>query len=147
MPEKGMKKLVYASKNKTDDGKNVVSIHRMDDGYVFHFAGSIDFHLSSTTIVAYLLDPAYPYLVEILLRGEIFSIWLELHGILTIHALAAVVNDKALGFLSTNKSGKSGLAAALSQHGHPFLTDDLLPIENRDDHFLANRLPCNADVV
>jgi hypothetical protein len=133
----GTKKLIYASKNKTDDGESVISIQRMDDGHVVHFAGSVDFYLSSDTIIAHLLDPACRYMVEILLLGEIFSLWLELQGIRTIHASAAIVDNHSIAFLSSNKGGKSGLAAAFTQQGHQILTDDVLPVENRDDLFLA----------
>ena len=133
----GMKKPVYASRSKTDDGESVISIQTMEDCHVVHFAGSVDFYLSSDTIIAHLLDPACRYMVEILLLGEIFSLWLELQGIPTIHASAAVVDNNAIAFLSTNEGGKSGLAAAFTQQGHPILTDDILPIENRHDRFLA----------
>ena len=133
----GVKKLVYASESTTDDGESWFSIHTMDDGHVFHYGKTVDFYLSSDTIIAHLLDPAYRYMVEILLLGEIFSLWLELQGIPTIHASAAVVDNDAIAFLSTSKGGKSGLAAAFAQQGHQILTDDVLPVEDRHDRFLA----------
>ena len=140
----GTKKPVYASRSKTDDGESVISIQTMEDCHVVHFAGSVDFYLSSDTIIAHLLDPACRYMVEILLLGEIFSLWLELQGIPTIHASAAVVDNNAIAFLSTNEGGKSGLAAAFTQQGHPILTDDILPIENRHDRFLARPEQCSG---
>lgn len=133
----GAKKLVYASESKTEDGENLISIHTMDDGYVVHHAKTVDFYLSSDTIIAHLLDPAYGYMVEIMLLGEIFSLWLELRGIPMIHASAAVVDNKAIAFLSSSKGGKSSLAAAFAQQGYEILTDDILPLEDRGDRFLG----------
>jgi len=136
-PIEGMKKPVYESKSKTDDGECFISIQTMEDCHVVHFPGSVDFYLYSDRIIAHLLDPAYRYMVEILLLGEIFSLWLELRGVRMIHASAAVVDDSAIAFLSTNMGGKSSLAAAFMQQGYPLLTDDIIPVENRHDLFLA----------
>lgn len=131
----GLKKPVFASKSMTDDGECVTSIQTMDDCHVVHFAGSVDFYLYSNRIIAHLLDPAHRYMVEILLLGEIFSLWLELRGIRTIHASAAVIDNNAIAFLSKNKGGKSSLAAAFTQRGYQILTDDVLPVENRQNLF------------
>ena len=128
---------VYASINRTGNGEIGASIHVMDDCHVVHFAGTVDFYLYPDRIIAHLLDPAYCYLVEILLLGEIFSLWLELKGVRMIHASAAVVDDSAIAFLSTNQGGKSSLAAAFMQQGYPLLTDDIVPVEERNDRFLA----------
>lgn len=136
-PAERMKKLVYASENTTDDGESWFSIHMTEDGHVFHYGKIVDFSMSSDTIIAHLLDPAYSYMVEILLLGEVFSLWLELHGIPTIHASSIIVDNNAIAFLSSSKGGKSGLAAAFAQQGHQILTDDVLPIEVRQEHYLG----------
>jgi hypothetical protein len=131
------KAVLYASEGKTDDGESLISLEKIDGCYVVHFAKCVDFYLSSDTILAHLLDPAYDYSVEILLLGEIFALWLELRGIPAIHASAVVVDNEAIAFLSTNKGGKSGLAAAMMREGSTILTDDLLPVEYRNNRFIA----------
>jgi hypothetical protein len=136
-PVDGAKKLVFASENKTEDGESIFTIHTMNGGHVIHHAKTVDFYLLSDTITAHLLDPAYAYMVEILLVGEILSLWLELRGIPMIHASATVIDDQAIAFLSSTKGGKTGLAAAFAQAGHQILTDDILPIEDRPDHFMG----------
>jgi len=133
----GLQKLVCASESKTDDGEILFTVHTTDEGHTIHYAKMVDFSLSPDAITAHLLDPAYAYMVEILLVGEIFSLWLELKGMPMIHASAAVVDDTALAFLSSNKGGKTGLAAALTQKGYPILTDDILPLEEDNSRFLA----------
>jgi hypothetical protein len=109
----------------------------LDDCHVVHFAGLVDFYLSSDTIIAHLLDPACRYMIEILLLGEIFSLWLELNGVRMIHASAAVVDDAALGFISANQGGKSSLAAAFTRRDYPILADDIVPVEERNGTFIA----------
>jgi hypothetical protein len=136
-PAEKEKKLVFASQSRTTDGEVWFSLFTTDDGHVVHYAKTVDFYLTSDTIVAHLLDPAFAYTVEILLLGEILSLWLELRGIPMIHASAAVVDNGAIAFLSSTKGGKTGLAAAFTQQGHQILTDDILPLEERHDHFLA----------
>jgi hypothetical protein len=136
-PVDSVKKPVYVSESKTEDGDSIFTISPMDDGFVIHRAKTVDFYLSSRTIIAHLLDPAYAFMVEIILLGEIFSLWLELRGTPMIHASATVVDNHAIAFLSTNKGGKSGLAAAFVQQGHEILTDDILPLENRDNMIIG----------
>jgi hypothetical protein len=131
------RKPVFASANKNAGGESVGSICKTKTGYLVHYAGIADFSLSSNAIIAHVRDPAYRYMIEILLLGEIFSLWLELRGIRTLHASAAVVDHTAIAFLATNKGGKSGLAATLAQHGHRILADDIVPVEDQNDRFLA----------
>jgi hypothetical protein len=131
------KTLLFASDERTADGENRFSVHRTDDGYVIHFATIVDFYLTSTTITAHLLDPASSHTVEIHLLGTILSFWMELRGIPMVHASAIVEDDQVIAFLSSSKGGKSCLAAAFAQRGRRILTDDIMPLESRDDHFLA----------
>jgi len=102
---------------------------------VLRFTEAADLYIWPQEIVCHLLDPAYDHMVEIYLLGLALSLWLELQGIPALHASAVVVEDRAVGFLATNSGGKSSLAAALMQAGYPLLTDDILPIERRQDTF------------
>lgn len=120
-----------------DDETGVLALEKGEDCHVVRFQESIDFYLFSDAIVAHLIDPDDDYLVEILLLGEIFSIWLELHGILALHASATVVDNQAIAFMTSNKGGKTGLAAAMMQKGHQLLTDDIMPVGDRQDGFFA----------
>jgi hypothetical protein len=126
-----------ASPRITEEGESRFSIHRLEEYDVIHFAGIADFYLWPDRIVSHLLDPAYDYLVEIRLLGEVFTIWLELHDLPALHASAIVESDKAAAFLSTNKGGKSVLAASLMQEGRPLLTDDILAVEESQNTFLG----------
>lgn len=109
-------------------GEPWVSLYRADGYDIVHFAEVVDFHLYPHRIVAYLLDPAYSHQVEIYLLGGVLALWCELSGTPMLHASAVVVHDRAAVFVATNEGGKSSLAIALMQLGHPLLTDDILRI-------------------
>ena len=134
-PENG--ELVFASAGKTEKGESRFSLFATENGHVLHYAKLVDFFISPDTITAHLLDPANAHIVEILLIGEIFSLWLELQGVPMIHASAAVVDNAAIAFLSSSRGGKSGLVAAFAQQGHQILTDDILPLEDLEGRFFG----------
>jgi hypothetical protein len=54
-----------------------------------------------------------------------------------LHCAATVIDDLAVGFLASNRGGKSSLAASFLQAGYPLLTDDILPIEAVSPRFLG----------
>jgi|WetSurMetagenome_2_1015567.scaffolds.fasta_scaffold251413_2 hypothetical protein len=119
----------FASTGRTDNGEPLFSLYRMTEYVVIHFADLVDFYLWPGQIIAEVPDPSYDPVVEIHFLGEVLSIWLELHGLPAIHASAVVVNGGAIGFISTNKGGKSALAATMMMQGCPLLADDILPLE------------------
>jgi hypothetical protein len=126
---------IYVTPGSSEDSESVISVHKLNDCCVVHFARIVDFYLWPDRIISHLLDPAFGYLVEIRLLGEIFSLWLELNDIPALHSSAVVVNGGAVAFLSTNHGGKSVLAATLMQEGYPLLTDDILPVGDCNGRF------------
>jgi hypothetical protein len=127
----------YSSSYRTDDGESILYLYRLGICDVLCFTRVADFYLWPARIVCHLLDPAYDYLVEIRLLGPVLSFWLERQGIPALHASAVAVRGQAVAFLSTNKGGKSSLAASLLQASYPLLTDDILPVEYTDGAFLG----------
>lgn len=128
----------FASSPKLDGvEESLIYVYRQDGYDVLRFTGVADYYLWPEGIVCHLLDPAYEQLVEIRLLGDTFALWLELQGIPALHASAVVVEGRAAVFLATNSGGKSSLAASLMQVGWPLLTDDILPLERRDEIFLG----------
>jgi len=122
-------KPVFTSTVRTDSGEPLLSIYRMKRHDVVYFAPQIIFYLWPGEIIAEVLHPSYEHIVEIRFLGEILSLWLELHGVPALHASAVVMEGEAIGFVSTNKGGKSALAATMILKGCPLLTDDILPLE------------------
>jgi hypothetical protein len=128
---------VYQSRSRTAEGASTFSLHRSPDHEVLSFPQAADFHLWPDRIVARPRTPEPSPLVEIHLLGPVFSYWLERRGLVTLHASAVTVGQQIAAFVSTHGGGKTGLAASLVQAGHPLLSDDLLPLEERDGLFLG----------
>ena len=116
-----------------------INLHlfRTPDREVLRVTDVADFHLWPDRIVAHPATAEPGPLIEIHLLGTVLSYWLERRGLVTLHASAVEIEGRAAVFSSTHGGGKTGLAAALLQAGHPLLSDDLLPIEERDGAFLG----------
>ncbi len=71
------------------------------------------------------------------LLGQALSFALLKQGIEPLHATAVVIQGMAVGFVGDCGYGKSSLAAAFLQAGHPLLTDDLLVVKEGGGGFLA----------
>lgn len=127
---------VYRSPRQTSEG-SAVSLFRAADCEILRFAGVADFHLLPGQIVAHPATADPSPLIEIHLLGTVFSYWLQKQGLVTLHASAVAIGGRAAAFCSTQGGGKTGLAAALLQAGHPLLSDDLLPVEEREGTFFG----------
>jgi hypothetical protein len=77
-------------------------------------------------------DAFHAYLI-----GQVLSFALVKQGIEPLHATVVVVNGQAVAFLGDCGYGKSSLAAAFLQAGHPLLTDDLLVVNEEGPGFSA----------
>lgn len=136
LQEPGLTPL-YSSPWLDDDGQSVAHLYRTADGDVFSFSRGLEVLVQPARITAALLDPAYEPLVELRLLGPVLSHWLECRGLPSLHASAAALGSRAVGFLSMQGGGKTGLAAAMLRAGHPLLTDDILALEERGGTFLS----------
>ena len=119
-----------------DNGTNL-HLFRAPGREVLRVTDVADFHLWPDRIVAHPAAAEAGPLIEIHLLGTVLSYWLEQRGLVTLHASAVEIEGRAAVFSSTHGGGKTGLAAALLQAGHPLLSDDLLPIEEREGTFLG----------
>lgn len=126
---------VYASPRRTPEGESLSHLYRLEPCDVLCFSRIADFYLGSDWIACHPRDRED--LVEIRFLGPVLSYWLERRGTPTLHASAVAVEGRAVAFLSSQGSGKTGLAAALMRAGCPLLTDDVLPVEEREGTFFA----------
>lgn len=129
---------IYSSPWRTENGESASRLYRAPDFEILQEPGLLDFYLWPGRIACHLLDPRYHFLIELRLLGPVLTHWLESRGIPALHASAAAVNGRTAAFLSTQGGGKTGLAAALMRAGSELLTDDLLPIEEKNGRFVGH---------
>jgi hypothetical protein len=128
---------VYTSPRRRPDGTSGCRLYHLPECEMLSFPGA-DFCLWPDRIVCHLPDAARHHLVETYLLGPVLCYWLERQNIPVLHASAVTVDGSAAAaFLASGGTGKSGMAAALLQHGAALLADDLVPVEARGATFLA----------
>jgi hypothetical protein len=128
---------VYESPLRRVDGDHLARLYRFSGFETLSFPRTLEFHLQPERITSVLIDAGSAPLVEPLFLGPVLSYWLELRGTPTLHASAVTAEGRVAGFLSSQGGGKSGLAAAMMQAGHPLLTDDILPAEEINGNFFG----------
>lgn len=128
---------LYSSPWRDEAGESLSHFDRYPRVDVLRFPGTADFHLEPGRITGNLLAPAQRDLMEMRLLGPVLSLWLERLGIPALHASAIRLGQGSVAFLSHSGGGKSSLAAAFVQAGAALLTDDVLPVEESGETFLA----------
>ena len=109
----------------------------IDDCVVVRFMDAADFFLWDDRIACLLHEPKLEHGIEIWFFGTVLTLWLELRGIPTLHAATVVARGHAIGFLATNKGGKSTLAMTMVREGASLLADDQLPLERSGGRVLG----------
>lgn len=127
---------IYAEGARSD-GRPHFAFHALEDRDVVRLTGAMDFHCWPDRIYCHIVEPKHRYLVEVALFGMVMALWLERRGTLVFHASTAVVDDRAVAFLSRQGGGKTSTAAACVAAGHPLLSDDLLAVEQGDGAAMA----------
>lgn len=127
----------FESPIRIDGGAPLVSLYQGPDEDRLLFSEVADFRVGDRAIRCRLLDRDLAHMVEVHLLGVVVSYWLERQGIPVLHASAVAVEGKAVGFMATNKGGKSSLAISLMERGYPLLSDDLLGVQAGDPHWEA----------
>jgi hypothetical protein len=127
---------IYASSLRDKEGESLCILYREAQREILRFSGAGDFLLGEDHIEAYLPEPRYD-LAELRFLGPVLSYWFERRGLPTLHASAVAVDGRAVAFISRHGGGKTGLAAAMVRAGFPLLTDDLLVLEEKENHWEA----------
>jgi hypothetical protein len=117
------------------DGVPWYTFARCGNKVVARFYRLADFEINAAgSQVTCHPDPATaPGILAILLAGTVVSYLLSAGGRLVLHASAVEVDGVALAFVGFSGQGKTTLAALLCAEGHPLVTDDLLPVDVRDE--------------
>jgi hypothetical protein len=129
--------LVYESPRSTLAGESLATLDQCHGYERLRFPQAAEFLLSANRIAVRAPQAGTEPVLEIRLLGPVLSYWLERRGIPTLHASAVAVDGQAVAFISHHGGGKSGLAAGMMRAGYPLLTDDILPVEDRDGILLG----------
>lgn len=128
---------VALSHTRLSNGEPWLTCYEVGECEVRRIAHLADFYLYPEHILCHIHAPEKMIDVEIALLGAILARWLERQGTAMLHASAVVTEAGAVAFLATSQSGKSTLAASFVDAGYALLTDDILPVGQRDDAVLA----------
>jgi hypothetical protein len=71
------------------------------------------------------------------LMGPVLGFVLRLRGMVSLHASAVAIGDRAIALVGEGGAGKSTTAAAFACLGYAVLCDDLVPLADQTGHFLA----------
>lgn len=124
-PESVAGSCLYTSPDKNHLGESAVQLYALSEGYLMRFPRVADFTLAPGLIDCRLYDPLLDYMVEVCLLGHVFSYYLELSGIIALHAGAIEMNGRAVLFAAESTGGKSTLVASFVKAGYALLADDI----------------------
>lgn len=95
----------------------------------------LGFHIShGREIVVDAPGEESSWMLRLLLLGPAMAVLIHQRGLLPLHASAVAINGRVCAFLGESGWGKSTIAAALCQRGHPVVSDDVLGVGFDDTH-------------
>ena len=112
-----------------------ISVGPKDDGYLVRIDGCGDFSINRQgTRIACVPVPGCPRAtIEQLLVDQVIPHVMQLQGRLCLHASAAALAGRVVGFLGPAGSGKSTMTAALCERQATLVTDDGLAVAAASD--------------
>lgn len=116
------------------------------DALTFEYSEGIRFHVAAD-VGSIWSDWDAPLTIAdtmTFLVGPILGFVLRQRGVVALHASAPVIDGRAVGLVGPGGAGKSTLAAACAQRGHPLLGDDVLALREREGAWEA--LPAVGEV-
>lgn len=114
---------------------------RRDNGFLVRFPDEADFEIDEATgaVRCYPVSEGLRREAHSLYENSIVPLIGNHHGGLFLHASAIVTpQQNALAFLGVSRRGKSTTAAAFARAGHPYLSEDVLRLEQVDHGYTAN---------
>ncbi len=133
--------LTYLSAITDEAGEPMLKMWELAGGAFLHgvYYDGTQFWLDRAGTKLWVIWPESSSLdnTALYLLGPVLGLVLRYRGIVCLHASAVVVQDRAIVFAGAEEAGKSTTAAALAQRGFPILSDDVVPLAERDGTFFA----------
>ena len=132
----------YVSATREADGTPNLVVCRLEGGefHHFHYSDQTQFvvdrsgsRIWATWSAATTLFDTFTYLL-----GPLLGFVLRQRGVICLHASLVAVDGQALALLGPVGSGKSTTAAALAQRGYAILSEDVAPVAQTVDGFVAH---------
>lgn len=108
------------------DGAPLISILRTPRGNVVRYVDGETYLLEADEITVYTTEGGPYVLLQSRLLSVVMSYWMELRGVVMLHASAAKLGAGAVAFAADSGTGKSTIAAHLTASGVELLSDDML---------------------
>jgi hypothetical protein len=138
---KGPPILWYESTSYDRYGEPVLRVWRLASGAYFwlRYSDGIEFVIDRPGTRVWAGRPERATLEDLstYLLGPIIGFVLRLRGHMCLHASAVAVGSQAIALLGPPGAGKSTTAAAFARLGYPALTDDITPLKEQENGFLA----------
>lgn len=133
--------LLYTSPGRDKRGQPVLTVSILGSGayYCFLYSDQTQFIVErcgrevwGVWSDPFTLEDALTYLL-----GPVLGFVLRLRGVVSLHAGAVAVGEQAIALVGAGGAGKSTLAAAFARLGLAVLSDDVLPLFEQGESFLA----------
>ncbi len=113
------------------DDRVVCWCERRGDEYLYVFARSASFHISSEGVITcYLHEDSTMQMLRHLLLNQIIPRYLATTGRLVLHASAVTLeNGKSVAFLGNSGFGKSTLVSSFHRNGARLINDDCILLD------------------
>ena len=137
----------YVADYKSECGDPALRVFRVLDGryYRFCYADRTEFLINEagTEVWARWSDPLTLEDTVTYLLGPVMGFVMLLRGIVCLHASAVAIGNEAIALVGPAGSGKSTTAAAFANRGYSILAEDVVTLDDRQDHFLVRPgYPC-----
>lgn len=137
----------YVAEYTDECGNPVLCVFRLLDGkyYRFCYSDQTEFVVDQSGTEIWAQWPASLTLEDTAtyLLGPIMGFVMLLRGVFCLHASAIAIGGRAIALIGPAGSGKSTTAAAFSGRGFSILAEDVVTLDDRDDHFLVRpAYPC-----
>jgi len=137
----------YVADYKSECGDPALRVFRVLDGryYRFCYADRTEFLIdeAGSEVWARWSDPLTLEDTATYLLGPVMGFVMLLRGIVCLHASAVAIGNEAIALVGPAGSGKSTTAAAFANRGYGILAEDVVTLDDRQDHFLVRPgYPC-----
>ncbi len=137
----GKARVRYVSPERHDDGSPQLTVWTGSTGahrLLYRDGTEFLIHENATRVAVNWLDPLTAEDAAVYLLGPVLGFVMRLRGIVPLHASAVTIGSGAVVFTGEAGAGKSTIAGAFAALGYRVLSDDLLPLVEKDGLILAH---------